>query len=181
MSFRLISPEDEQIEQKPEDVSLPERPQNEPSIKYHEFIEKTLSPLAGEVTENILEPAAHAAVSAGSEVASTLAGFPGDMFSLANKFIASPITSLATNEKGLPYEETTMSKIFPTSNEFREFIKKSLPYTEPRNDFEKFINDVAGTTALTLTPGGQAKIGLIEKMQNGLFKVFFQPQKIPFK
>lgn len=80
-------------------------------------------------------------------------GLPGDILSLLNRFVASPITEKLTGEKGLPYEETLLGKAIPTTETHRKNIQevtgKSL---EPRNRFEKVRDDIVQDTLDYLVP-----------------------------
>ena len=105
----------------------------------------------------------HSGVTGTTEVGSTFLGAPGDIFSFINELIARPITKGITG-KSLPYKETYLGKIIPTSQDIRRQLHENLPYTKPRNDYEKFTNDVLGTASLFLIPGGQARIGLFPNM-----------------
>lgn len=88
----------------------------------------------------------------GKEVASTVAGFPGDIGNLINTFAAKPLTKAITGREGLPYEETTVGKIFPTSAQHRENLESGIDYLKPKNKSERFVADLATDTASLFLP-----------------------------
>lgn len=108
-----------------------------------------------EVTEESApESVARNTARTGSNVTSLGLGFAGDMFSLINEYIAKPVTEAVTGTKGLPYEETTLGKVLPTSS----FHKKSFEsvggdYLKPKNEIEKFLDGAIENTALLYSPG----------------------------
>ncbi|MFO7881205.1 MAG: hypothetical protein R6U52_01545 [Kosmotogaceae bacterium] len=122
---------------------------------------------------NLLEGQAHQLATSGTAVGSSLAGLPGDLLSLADRFVAGPLSEKITGAKAKPYEETFIGKTFPTSEQIKNSIQESIPYTKPRNKLEEFTNDVASTAAILLTPGGQAKIGRFLKT-NKTTRAFFK-------
>jgi len=122
---------------------------------------------------DFLESTAHQIATGTTAMATGVAGLPGDLFALANKFIAGPISEKITGEKALPYEETFVGKAIPTSQRLKEDLGKLIPYTKPRNEMEKFTNDIVETGTILLTPGGQAKLGRFLKM-NPVTRAFFK-------
>lgn len=109
----------------------------------------------------------------GLRVAEQAAGFPGDIMSLVNEYISGPITSKITGEKQIPYEELGVSSILPTSEQLRKGHEKQFgEETKPKNNIEKFSDDVFGTATSILSPGSIAKkaVGLGKNIATSLFK-----------
>jgi hypothetical protein len=79
-------------------------------------------------------------------------GLPGDIASLINRFVAAPLTEFAGN-KPLPYEETYLGKVLPTSQQTTEGLRSLAPeYLKPQNKVEEFVDDVINDTALLFSP-----------------------------
>lgn len=88
-----------------------------------------------------------------SNVATRTVGLPGDIFSLINEFIAKPGSKLITGEEGVPYEETAIGKILPTTETHRRGLEeKTGEFLKPQNKVEKFSDDVIEDAALLLNP-----------------------------
>jgi hypothetical protein len=89
-----------------------------------------------------------------SRVGEQIAGAPGDIFSLINDYIARPVTEKITGKPGLEYEKTLLGKILPPTTKHREATKKGFEgYTEPKNDVEKFFDDVFQDATAIAIPG----------------------------
>lgn len=110
-------------------------------------------------SKQYLEGLAHAGATQLTSSASAALGLPGDVLGFINDFVARPLTELITGKESLPYEETGIGKIIGTSSQIEKGFHKAIPYTKPRNDYEKFANNLASTTTSLLIPGGQAKVG----------------------
>lgn len=93
--------------------------------------------------------------------ASSIVGFPGDVASLANDYVAGPLSQLITGEKAIPYEQTGIGKLLPTSHTFNKGLERDLPYLKPKNKVEEFVSDVTGdATSLFIPSKGLTKAGL---------------------
>src|SRR5438876_12352182 len=80
-------------------------------------------------------------------------GFPGDVFSLVNEFIAKPATEFITGEKGSSYEETPLGKLLPTTETHRERLRSQFGENlKPQNKIEKFADDIVEDTVMLLSP-----------------------------
>jgi len=93
------------------------------------------------------------AAGAGSAIAGTVAS----PFELAN-LGARGVQALA-GQKSLPYEETPVSKLFPTTEQHLKTIHQAFPSTKPRNRVEKFAQDITKDTLSLFTPGKLFKFG----------------------
>lgn len=111
--------------------------------------------------ESFLSQAGRGIARTASRVGEQIAGAPGDIFSLINDYIAKPLTELATGKEGVPYEETYLGKALPTTAQHRKATTKQFgKYIEPKNDYEKFIDDVfQDATALAIPGSKGAKLG----------------------
>lgn len=97
----------------------------------------------------------------GSRISEQIAGLPGDVFSLINEYIAKPVTEKITGKEGIPYEETLLGKVLPTTEKHREATKSAFgEYTEPQNKIERFIDDLIQDATAIAVPGAKvSKVG----------------------
>jgi hypothetical protein len=92
----------------------------------------------------------------GVNLAAQAIGLPGDVLSLLNNFIASPLSKAVTGE-GKPYEETMIGKLIPTSEKHKEALQSISPdYLKPRNQVEQLADDIIADTAALALPVGRA-------------------------
>ena len=86
---------------------------------------------------------------------SAVAGFPGDIASLAYDYGFNPIMETFTGIKGAPYKETPLSGMLPTSGQVKETLKGVLPEkaTKELGPIEKAANETIETAAGYLAPG----------------------------
>jgi len=90
-----------------------------------------------------------------SNLATRAIGLPGDIFSLLNQFIAKPASKFITGQEGVPYEETALGKVLPTTETHRKGLETVTgDYLKPKNKIEKFADDVIEDTALLFSPAG---------------------------
>lgn len=96
-----------------------------------------------------------------ARVGEQIAGAPGDIFSLINDYIARPAVEFATGEKGVPYEETLLGKVLPTTEQHRKATTAAIgKYIEPQNKIEKFMDEVIQDATALGIPGLKAgKLG----------------------
>ncbi len=88
------------------------------------------------------------------------AGLGGAISSPAQFFnLLSQGTMALAGQKGAPYEETPVSKIFPTGEQHLQAIHKQFASTKPRNKVEQFAQDLAKDTLELFTPGQLFKFG----------------------
>ncbi len=88
-----------------------------------------------------------------SNITTRTVGLPGDIFSLINQFVAKPAAKAITGQEGLPYEETALGKILPTTESHRGALEsKTGEYLKPKNKIESFVDDVVEDAALLLSP-----------------------------
>jgi len=91
----------------------------------------------------------------GTNLATRGIGLPGDILSIANDYVAGPIASAITGESSIPYDQTPVGMLIPTTQQHRKNIE---PYTgeylKPKNKIEQFVDDVVEDAALVFTPGG---------------------------
>lgn len=89
------------------------------------------------------------------KVTTRVAGLPGDIASLLN-IPAGKISESLTGEKSLPYEQTYLGKILPTTQKLRAGIESQAPeFFQPQNKVEQFVDNVLEDTALLFVPGGK--------------------------
>lgn len=93
----------------------------------------------------------------GARIGEQIAGAPGDIFSLINSTVAGPLSEKITGNKAVPYEETLLGKVLPTTEEHRKRTTAALGKTvEPQNKVERFIDDVFTDATSLLLPGAKA-------------------------
>lgn len=133
----------------------------------YELIDDESQNLANSIGKEGLRHGARTA----SNLATRAVGLPGDIFSLLNQFIAKPISKGITGEEGVPYEETLLGKVLPTTETHRRGLEsKTGEYLKPQNKIEKFADDVIEDTALLLNPSQLIAKGAKKVPQ--LFKSF---------
>lgn len=93
-----------------------------------------------------------AAIGAGA-AASAIPGTIGNIFSTANEFVARPLYKAISGNEGVPYEQTDIGKIFPTTETHIENLEKTFPFFKPKNEIEKFSRDVVRDATELFTPG----------------------------
>lgn len=97
-----------------------------------------------ELNESFMETLGRGAARTASRVGEQIAGFPGDIFSLINDYIARPTTEFLTGQEGVPYEETYLGKALPATEKHREATTKAFgTFVEPQNKIEGFIDNIA--------------------------------------
>lgn len=130
---------------------------------------KTFEEKGAELAEGVGQAAASGLTSVGSAIA----GAPGDVLSFVNEFAARPLTEFFTGEQSKPYEEMGISGFLPTSANIKSQVHKTIPFTQPRNDFQRSANNTVETMTQLLIPGAQAKVGRFFKtdpVTRALFK-----------
>src|SRR5215831_3312224 len=79
----------------------------------------------------------------GLRVAEQVAGFPGDILSLVNEFIARPIAKGISGQETSPYEELGISSFLPTSQQLRgQNIEQFGEKVKPQNKVEEFFDNL---------------------------------------
>lgn len=97
----------------------------------------------------------------GSNLATRAIGLPGDVFSLINEYIANPVSQVAFGGEALPYEETLLGKVLPTTEKHRQNLEQGFGKSlRPENKIEKWADDIVEDTALLLNPANIAKKGI---------------------
>lgn len=85
------------------------------------------------------------------------AGIVGDIASIPHEYLANPIVE-ALGGKSIPYEESHIGKILPTTETHRKNVEPYLgEYAKPKDETEKFVDDIVEDTALLLSPAGKSK------------------------
>lgn len=119
---------------------------------------------SSETIEKIRKPLVQKLLYPTTEFVTSALGAPGDVLSLVNELIAKPITKKITKEEGLPFEETLLGKIIPTSERLHkgieEFAKEPL---KPETIGEELLGTTAGFLGSILGLGtkGIGKTGKI--------------------
>jgi hypothetical protein len=110
-----------------------------------------------QTAQNTLAPVARTA----ANLTGLAVGLPGDIASLLNDWVAGPISEAITGNEPVPYEETPIGKLLPTSQQHIENLRSIAPeLLTPKNEVEKWIDDVVSDTALLASTGG---VGLAAK------------------
>lgn len=113
-----------------------------------------------EEKETLTSQVARGTARTASRIGEQIAGAPGDIFSLVNEYIAKPATEYITGEKGVPYEETQLGKLLLTTQEHKRRTQKSFgEVVKPKNDVEKFIDNVVQDATAIAIPGPKGNIG----------------------
>lgn len=98
---------------------------------------------------------------AASGVAALAPGIFGDVASAVNNYVAGPIAGAITGGESIPYEETPIGKLLPTTATHKKNLQEAIPYLKPKNDVEKFTNDVVEDAGSIFLPGvALTKMGL---------------------
>lgn len=91
--------------------------------------------------------------------AATLPGIFGDILSLPYAGVNAAVSALGGSN--VPYEESALGKIIPTTQSHIKTLEEGIPYLKPKNKIESFISDVASdATSLAMPAGTLAKAGL---------------------
>lgn len=89
-----------------------------------------------------------------SRIGEQAAGFPGDILSLINDYIAGPSVSGFTGNEPIPYEELGISGFLPTSGQLRKKHEAAAgEYVKPQNKVEKFTDDLFSDATSLFLPG----------------------------
>lgn len=103
-----------------------------------------------------------------TNIASTVVGLPGDIFSLLNDYIARPAVEKISGQPGVSYEETLLGKILPTTETHKRRFESYLgENVKPQNQLEKFGDDTIETLTLMLNPSKIASKGLSKGLALG--------------
>ncbi len=108
-----------------------------------------------------------------SNIGTRAVGLPGDILSLVNDFIAKPASEAISGKKGTPYEQTFLGKAIPTTETHRKGVENVAgDYLKPRNEIERWGDDVIEDAAMILNPTQLIKGGakLLNKSAKSLFK-----------
>lgn len=112
--------------------------------------------------ESVLDTFTRGAARTVSRVGEQIAGFPGDVFSLINDFVARPTVKAITGKEGVPYEETPLGKVMPTSERHKQATTAKFgELVKPKNKYEEFIDEVVSNATSIFLPG--AKQGKLAK------------------
>jgi hypothetical protein len=96
---------------------------------------------------------------AATGVAATLPGVFGDVAKTANDLIAAPITKYVFGQEPVPYEQSTIGKFLPTTQQHQKNIEKAIPSLKPKNKLEEFSQNIAKDTASLFLPGQMFRMG----------------------
>lgn len=89
-----------------------------------------------------------------------IAGGAGDIASLVHTYVANPLAKLLGGQD-VPYEESQIGKILPTTEQHKKRLEEGIPYLKPKNKVEKFVSDVGEDTISLFLPGkALEKVGL---------------------
>ena len=133
---------------------LPEEPIEKP--------EKSSLKKIGQKAAEIARPYARTA----TNLVALGAGLPGDIASFLNDFVAAPISSAVTGQEKVPYSETTIGKLLPTSTQTKESLRSISPeYLSPKGKGEEFVDTLIEDTALLFSPS-KTKIPFVRSASN---------------
>jgi len=138
MRFELLDDEPEQ--QISEDVEPSEKAQQ--IAKHMKVFGYQPKP---ETIEAIRKPLVQKLRMPGTEFATSLLGAPGDVMAFVNQLIAKPITEKITGREGVPFEETPLGAIIPTSERLhRGFEEIAGEKIRPETTGEEILGTTAG-------------------------------------
>lgn len=107
---------------------------------------------------NVVENIARVPLQGAVGIGAALPGAFGNIFKGINDIAAAPLTKAITGSS-IPYEETTLGKFLPTTQEHQRRLQQGIPYLKPKNKIEKYANDVAADTTELFLPGKAFKMG----------------------
>lgn len=86
----------------------------------------------------------------GVNLASLAIGTPGDLLKTANELVARPLVGAITGGETLPYEQTYLNKLIPTSQQAKSSLQSLSPeYLAPEGEAEELLDAIVeDTTAL---------------------------------
>jgi len=87
------------------------------------------------------------------------AGFAGDYAKTINDLLADPITKHGFGQETVPYEQTAIGKLLPTTEQHEGTINKEVPFLKPRNKLEEYAQDIGKDTAALFLPGRAFRMG----------------------
>lgn len=89
----------------------------------------------------------------GSRIAETIGGIPGDISSLIQSGVITGLNKLTGHQLSPEGHEEIKKQRLPTSSELKELSQKTTKgFTSPKNETEKFIDEVAETATSLLGP-----------------------------
>lgn len=86
-------------------------------------------------------------------VAAELPGIFGDIAKTVNDLVAAPLTKHVFGLEPVSYEESPIGKLLPTTEQHKRNIEEAIPFLKPKNDVEKFSQNIATDTAGLFLPG----------------------------
>lgn len=91
--------------------------------------------------------------------AAVVPGIFGDVASIPYAGINALTTALGG--KDVPYEQSPLGKVLPTTAQHAQNLQSAIPYLKPKNKLEKFVNEVSSDTVSLFLPGGALRsVGL---------------------
>lgn len=96
---------------------------------------------------------------ASSGIAATAAGMFGDIAKTVNDLIAAPLTKHVFGQEPVPYEQTHLGKILPTTAQHQKTLEENISFLKPKNKLERFFQDIAKDAASLYLPGKIFKMG----------------------
>jgi hypothetical protein len=124
---------------------------------------ETIEPIRHQLMQKLVEPI--------TEFTSAALGAPGDVLSLANEFIAKPISKKITGQEGQPFEETAVGKLIPTSQKLHQIAEQAAAEKlRPETTGEELLGTTAGFLGSMIGLGakGIGKAGTIPFIKKAL-------------
>lgn len=124
--------------------------------------------------ENFAQTATRNVARTASNLGTRAVGLPGDILSLVNDYIAKPTAEFLTGKPGVGYEQSFLGKAIPTTEQHRKAVESvSGEYLKPKNEVEKFADNLIEDAALLFTPGGlTTKSGKVLKGSEKILRNF---------
>jgi hypothetical protein len=94
---------------------------------------------------------------AAAATGAVIAGIPGSTLQAANQLTKPIVKAMGGTPK--EYSELPISKIFPTTEEHLKRFEEKFPSLKPKNDIEKFSQDVVKNAEELFLPGKYLKMG----------------------
>jgi hypothetical protein len=113
---------------------------------------KEKTPEAKYGASDVAEDAARLGLQGVSGAAAAVPGFFGDAMNFVKSVLDIPIEH-GFGLKPIPYEETSIGKLLPTTKKHKKNLEEGIPYLKPKNRVEKFANEAASDAVQLFLPG----------------------------
>lgn len=114
---------------------------------------KNIASQAASVAQDIGNEAFKLPLRIGARVGEQIIGAPGDVANLLHTYVTGPIAKQITGKEQAEFHDTPVGKLLGTSGSHRKNIAKLTGnFLEPKNEVERFVDDVVTDAASLLIP-----------------------------